>query len=62
MLIALSKGASSAEDGREGRDRGFTLLRRPRAVSACASPLARAHKGGASLADTASPRALKETR
>lgn len=67
-LISLSKEALSAEDGGEGKGHGFALLRRPpppppapRAVSACASPLARAHKGGASLADTASPSALKET-
>lgn len=58
ILMALLKGALSAKDG---VGHGFALEPRPEAVSACASPLARAHKGGSSLADTASPSALKET-
>lgn len=58
ILMALLKGALSAEDG---VGHGFARELRPGAVSACASPLARAHKGGSSLADTASPSALEET-
>lgn len=58
ILMALLKGALSAKDG---VGHGFARELRPGAVSACASPLARAHKGGSSLADTASPSALEET-